>query len=268
MKKIKIAHEAPLSLMRDVRAVTDYDYALVHLFEDEKIGGEYFDFFKDSLRMGREVILDNSVFELEEHFDVKKYVSWVNRLKPTYCIAPDVLDDYLATMNSTRLFLEEERVDDRVKIMGSVQGTTYQEFMTCFEFMNNEPGIDVIAITFNAKVYESLCPHQNKLYSWMYGRQFILKCISENYSYVKPIHLLGCSLPQEFKEYRYLNLPIISMDSFNPVIHGLHKKRYESYGLDSKISTKVIDLLNSNASSSQFSIIMENINRFKEFCNE
>ena len=62
---IKIAHEAPLSIMNKVQSMTDYDYALVHLFEDPDIGGDYFEFFIDALvNKGREVILDNSVFEL------------------------------------------------------------------------------------------------------------------------------------------------------------------------------------------------------------
>ena len=37
---IKIAHEAPLSIMNKVQSMTDYDYALVHLFEDPDIGGD------------------------------------------------------------------------------------------------------------------------------------------------------------------------------------------------------------------------------------
>ena len=31
---MKIAHEAPLSIFDDVQKVTDYDYFLVHLFEE------------------------------------------------------------------------------------------------------------------------------------------------------------------------------------------------------------------------------------------
>ena len=38
---IKIAHEAPLSIFNKVQEVTDYDYALVHLFEHNH---NYFNF--------------------------------------------------------------------------------------------------------------------------------------------------------------------------------------------------------------------------------
>ena len=33
---IKIAHESPKSIFTDVQQVTDYDYALVHLFEEDE----------------------------------------------------------------------------------------------------------------------------------------------------------------------------------------------------------------------------------------
>ena len=58
---IKIAHESPKSIFTDVQQVTDYDYALVHLFEEDE---QYLEQFKVALRKGREVILDNSIFEL------------------------------------------------------------------------------------------------------------------------------------------------------------------------------------------------------------
>ena len=53
-----IAHESPLSIIEDISNVTDYDYALVHLFETHPA---YYSFFKQSLLQGREVLLDNSI---------------------------------------------------------------------------------------------------------------------------------------------------------------------------------------------------------------
>ena len=82
---MKIAHEAPLSIFDKVQEVTDYDYALVHMFEENK---EYFNTFVRALENGREVILDNSIFELGEAFEPKKYAWWVDVLRPTYYIIP------------------------------------------------------------------------------------------------------------------------------------------------------------------------------------
>ncbi len=56
---IKTAHEAPKSIFSEMQKITDIDYALVHLFEEDE---EYFNKFKKAVEDGREVILDNSIF--------------------------------------------------------------------------------------------------------------------------------------------------------------------------------------------------------------
>ena len=76
---IKIAHEAPKSIFEDVQKVTDYDYALVHLLEEDE---EYLTMFEKAIKKGREVILDNSIFELEEAFEAEKFAYWVDRIRP------------------------------------------------------------------------------------------------------------------------------------------------------------------------------------------
>lgn len=58
---IKIAHEAPLSIMNKVQKMTGYDHASFHLFEDPVVGERYLKFFVDALKKGRDVILDNSI---------------------------------------------------------------------------------------------------------------------------------------------------------------------------------------------------------------
>ena len=53
---MKIAHEAPLFLIAERRTFNDYDHAVAPLFENNP---DYFDFFVESLKAGREVIVDN-----------------------------------------------------------------------------------------------------------------------------------------------------------------------------------------------------------------
>ena len=67
---IKIAHESPKSIFEEVQRFTDYDYALVHLFEEDE---EYLKQFKEAALKGREIILDNSIFELEEAFNADRF---------------------------------------------------------------------------------------------------------------------------------------------------------------------------------------------------
>ena len=84
-----VSHETPVSFLETSRRYNDYDYALVHLFETNP---EYYSFFKASKTLGREVLLDNSIFELGEAFDTKKFVKYVKELEPTYYVVPDVLE--------------------------------------------------------------------------------------------------------------------------------------------------------------------------------
>ena len=52
------------------------------------------------------------------------------------------------------------------------------------------------------------------------------------------VHLLGCALPQEFSYYP--DFPFIeSIDTSNPIIHGLKRKQYNSFGLLEKESVKI-----------------------------
>ena len=66
---MQVAHEAPLKIMTQVSKMTDYDYGLVHLFEENE---EYVDFFNTRPK-GRKMILDNSLYELGKSFDADKF---------------------------------------------------------------------------------------------------------------------------------------------------------------------------------------------------
>jgi len=69
-----ISHETPTRLLETSRGYNDYDYCLVHLLP---INDQYRAFYKDSIEMGRHVLLDNSIFELGEAYDSKEYAYWI-----------------------------------------------------------------------------------------------------------------------------------------------------------------------------------------------
>ena len=109
-----LSHECPISLLEKSRQFNDYDYALVHLFEEIP---EYYDFFVESLKQGRQVILDNSIFELGTAFNSDKFFDWVNKLKPTEYIIPDALEDCLTTMDNA-LDWKEKYIDEQANTCG------------------------------------------------------------------------------------------------------------------------------------------------------
>ena len=127
---IKIAHESPKSIFNDVQKYTDYDYALVHLLEEDE---EYLDQFKEAVKKGREVILDNSIFELEEAFDADKFANWINELRPTWYIVPDALEDTKKTMSQMASWNMHYSKSVYGKKIGVVQGKTYKQIVACYE---------------------------------------------------------------------------------------------------------------------------------------
>ena len=258
---IKTAHEAPISIFSKVQEITDIDYALVHLFEESKA---YFNLFTTALEKGREVILDNSIFELGVAFDPESYADWIMRLNPTWFIIPDVLEDRAGTVNN---LLEWVKKYDALpgKTIGVVQGNTFEETLACYQEI--EPYVDMVAISFDYCWYEEVFPTGNKLVSWMLGRQYLIQELELRgiVNTSKPHHLLGCSLPQEFIEYANTDW-IYSVDTSNPVVAGMKNKMYkrvgDGYGLDKKPSEKLFTMIHSDVSREQWSNIEYNVNAF------
>ena len=264
---MKIAHEAPISIFHWTQTRTDYDYALVHLFEESK---EYYELFERALQRGREVILDNSIFELGQAFDRDKYVKWINKLKPTWYIIPDVLEDVQGTLFSFNHWLEKYAplVDRSVKKIGVIQGKTYEEIVECYK--NIEPFVDKVAISFDYSYYiestKELEPI-NKYAAWMFGRQKLLKNMLDDgtINVNKRHHLLGCALPQEFSAYSKYSW-IDSVDTSNPVVHGINRITYGNNGLQNKVSTKLIEYMHETLNYDQLTDIDRNIKRFRGYC--
>ena len=249
---MRVAHEAPLEIIKQVSKVTDYDYALVHLFEDNKT---YYNHFMDAKKAGRYIIIDNSIFELGTAFNADDFAAWCKQLKPSAYIVPDVLEDidgtianwnsWMASINN-RLGPYEDLQGSKI---GVVQGKTEQEIVDCYKFMANEA--DIIAISFDYSWFEEVYPDEKtKYHSWMKGRKYLLDLLIEEkaINYNKPHHLLGCGLPQEFalykgKEYDFID----TIDTSNPVVHGMMNIDYEEtdgvFGLETKESIKLFELM-------------------------
>lgn len=267
---IKRFHEAPKSIFRDVQIRTDGDYFLVHLFEEDP---EYLKLAEESVASGRETILDNSIFELGEAFDMQKFADWVNKLKPTYYIVPDVLDDTRGTISNMSKWCKEykSQIDPSCKMIGVVQGSNLVDIETCYAYMDKVANADKIAFSFDSKFYELICPHRDKLMSWMMGRRILLAemlakgLINTN----KPHHLLGASYVEEFKFYNEEDYGWIdSVDTSSPVVCGMKGVNYNMFtGNSSKPSEKLYTLINADPSGEQRASIWHNIDIFKKMCN-
>ena len=78
------------------------------------------------------------------------------------------------------------------------------------------------------------------------------------------VHLLGCALPQEFSYYKDFKF-IESIDTSNPIIHGLKGIKYKHYGLLTKDTTKIDTLEEIKLTSDVLYNVNHNLIKFKQF---
>jgi hypothetical protein len=249
-----ISHEVPIPYLQKSLEFNDYDYCLVHLMDEYP---EYQDFYMNSVKNGRMVILDNSVFELGEAFDMAAFNAWVHKLKPSHYIIPDVIGNYHQTIDNIKTWHQLYPQTPGLSV-GVLQGCNIREAVQCYFDMHDL--VDVIAITsFNYTMYDTY--HTNRLKASMLGRLKLCKILKE-LGNTKPIHLLGCTLPQEVLFHKINNF-VHSMDTSNPVVHAINGISYKPYGLDDKVNTKLVEYITCDNIDND--ILMHNIDKFREF---
>lgn len=260
MNRIRVAHEAPISLLQRVQEVTDYDYALVHLFETHP---QYFEFFKQSRQQGRDILLDNSLFELGVAFDSAKFVQWIEKLQPSYFVVPDVLESGADTVSSFITFIDEY-TDLPSMHIGTVQGKNYAEIVECYRFMSDHA--DMIALSFDLSYYMGSALGDTKLQRQMNGRIKLVNDLIHDgiWNFNKPTHLLGAALSREFSYYTQHGIEIYSCDTSNPVMAGLKGLRYSSkFGIQTKPTQKLVELIDHNVTNDEWDLIKFNIDNFR-----
>lgn len=198
------SHETPKNLLKISRFFNDYDYALDINFKDK----EYFNFFKDSIMMGRTVILDNSLYErrlTNVPFNEDEYIDYINILNPSYYIIPD---SYESADNNIDLF-EKWTSKINLKILNNkiavVHGSDYNDYKKCYQYFNERlRDSDIIAFSGG---------DSNIIRSETLKRMYMDGIINLKRKH----HLLGLSYPSELEEYRGLNF-ITSIDTSLPVV--------------------------------------------------
>jgi len=264
---MKVSHESPVSILEYSKEYNDFDYCLVHLLEEQP---KYFYYFKTARKSyDREVLLDNSIFELGKSFDPEKFYKAALILQPNMFIVPDVLEDADGTVESWNNF--ESKTDDIKKSfytrsIGAVQGKTWKDLVDCYKFMSDNA--DMIAISFDFSYYQITGYGKNELERFCSGRQrFINDLINNNiWDWSKPHHLLGCSLAKEFRFYVDRNIyNIVSCDTSNPIVAAIYGLKYDAdYGLSNKPTTKLADLISHEVTPDQLELVKYNTTMFKK----
>jgi len=260
-----VAHEAPIPYMGEVRELTDYCYLLPHLLDESE---DYKQYFEESKKLGRYIIMDNSLHELGQPYDLDRLSYWLDYFKPNEFIVPDYWQEKTQTLVSAKSWIKKSYPENTTPV-AVVQANDKVEAWECYIILKMQ-GYRKIAFSYGADWYyeEGLAstPDKNNVFlTKAHGRYNTIKSLYSNgaISSTDKVHLLGCNVPQEFSWYFKEDFPFIeSIDTSNPVIHGLAGIKYGEEGLKEKISTKV-DKFEGNVKN--WDIALYNINKFKSF---
>ena len=260
----KISHELPMNMLSRSYDINDYEYCLPHLLDKSEV---YKNHFIKAKKDGRYIIMDNSLHELGKAYDTDRLLHWVREIEPNEFIVPDVWQDKTATLVNAKQWISINLPKNTTKV-AVVQAQNYHEALECYSILQTQ-GYKKIAFSYGADWYAKEFPHPNPLVGKMMGR---IMTISKMYKLniinkSDRVHLLGCALPQEFRYYK--DFPFIeSIDTSNPIIHGLEGIKYSSNGLYTKSSTKIDQVNIIPLTQEILYTINHNLTQFKKYLND
>jgi len=261
--KVKVSHEVPLQLLDLSKTFNDYDYCLPHLLDKYS---KYETYFRQAKEKGRYIIMDNSLHELGEAYDTSRLLHWVSELEPNEFIVPDVWENATYSVRNAKMWASIEVPDNTTKV-AVVQGKSYSDFVNSYQSYKWF-GYQKISFSYGASWFEECFKHPNPYVAKMMGR---LKTITNLYkdkliSDTDRVHLLGCNLPQEYLYYKDFKF-IESIDTSNPIIHGLKGIRYSEGGLLRKDKEKIDENFTREINPKQIENILHNTKMFRKINN-
>jgi hypothetical protein len=242
MKKIKYGYIAPIAYQDLIPESADFHLILAHLLDSK----EYVDFYKEKIKRGDTVILDNSAFEFKRALSSEEIFGFIERsgIEPTYIVAPDYpFEDWEVTWKSTLKFIDEVK-GTKYKVMAVPQSKKgdYKGWIEGYRHMLNHPDIEVIGMSILGipNAFCSLTNTSNIAINRVFATQYLLdNLISRDYKWH---HYLGLGDgPREITLQRQLGL-MDSNDSSSPFWHGHLGVRFDesAWGLkDGKTKLEV-----------------------------
>lgn len=257
---IKVSHEVPRCLLKASLEFNDYQYCLPHLLDQDNVYRKHFYDFKKS---GGYIIMDNSLHELGEAYDHERLMFWVNELEPDEFIVPDVWMDEVATIQNAKEWIKLSYPKNTTPV-AVVQSTSFKEAEECYLALK-KLGYKKIAMSYGASWYAEKFPEFNTDKAKMMGRISAVKQMFYNGTIKKDdrVHLLGCSLPQEFGWYENCSY-IESIDTSNPVMAALEGIQYEEFGLEFKPKANMNDYFDIDPKQVNLKLVLHNVETFKK----
>ena len=249
---MKVSHEVPKCLLNNSREFNDYDYCLPHLLDEDE---HYKNFFYESKKQGRYIIMDNSLHELGKAYNHERLLHWITELEPNEFIVPDVWMKQAQT-NAQAKYWKQFKYPKRTKIVAVVQGENEEKAHLCAGLLA-DLGYKKLCISYGASWYGD-----NPLDRSIGRINFVKSLLDRKELKDIKFHLLGCAVPQEFGWYR--NEPKIeSIDTSNPIMAALEGTKYSKSGLLTKPIANMNTHFNIEPEYINYSLVLKNVKRFR-----
>jgi hypothetical protein len=257
---MKVSHEVPKCLLNNSPEFNDYDYCLPHLLDKDK---QYLKYFREAKAKGRYIIMDNSLHELGEAYDHERLMYWINELEPDEFIVPDVWENKTQTLVNAKHW-KQFTYPEKTTPVAVVQAKSYGEAYECYHLLK-ELGYEKIAFSYGAAYYNEVSHHPNKDMGKALGRIIVISMLFKAgiISKTDRVHLLGCSVPQEFgwyKDHPYIE----TIDTSNPIMAALENVEYTERGLDSKPKANMNDFFDIDGKKVDYELVLHNTTMFRE----
>ena len=220
MKKVKYGYISPIKYQHLIPENADFHLILAHLLDNE----EYVNFYKEKIKRGDQVILDNSAFEFKRALSAEEIFGFIKRsgIEPTYVVAPDYpFQHWEVTWKSTLDFLNEVK-NENYKVMAVPQSEKghWQGWVECYKLMADHPDIHIIGMSILGipNAFCSLTGTEDIAFNRIFATNYLLERGIANKT--KWHHYLGLGGgPREILIQRQLGL-MDSNDSSSPFWHG------------------------------------------------
>jgi hypothetical protein len=180
---VKLLAEIPTKHLEEFSPLFDGDFALAHLVLEDK---HYAEFYANQAKLGRLVIMDNSMHELPAPLSVGELLAAADIIKPSFVIPPDKLGDPKFNMDQFEL-CRKENLRHGHRLAAVLCGSNSAERNM---FYNNvRPYIDMLCLPFREprlEWFQDLVTSQPKYQSWP-----------------AHLHLLGVSSLEELEVFNH-----------------------------------------------------------------
>lgn len=157
---MELCHVVPANHL-ELSELGDFDFCLAHIALKNET---YKQFFIERAKEGRDVYLDNGVWELGHPLDPDIMIELSVEIQPTYVYAPDYMNDAVKTVQAAYKFGEQayKHPDFRARVICVSQGRTFDEWYDCVRKLAGLPYKCCHTIAINTLFIDDICTDEEQ----------------------------------------------------------------------------------------------------------